>query len=222
MLAKAEELGCEGTNIACLCLNEDFGNGIRDCTNEACGPNEDKKSVLSVGASFCAGKFKQFLDSYVAYILTISIDALAQISAGSIVTTATATALTIKTNTDASATGDATKTITKTGAPVSTASVLVATVTDTAGRNITSTIGGLVSGGVAITTTDSRGTTFVTTATAVPTGAAGGNGTTSGTASGTASLTGVRVTTTNSLGSTIVTTVSSSIGEDFQLFKSFS
>jgi hypothetical protein len=39
MLAKAEELGCEPGNIECLCTEVDFGNGVRDCTVEACGPD---------------------------------------------------------------------------------------------------------------------------------------------------------------------------------------
>lgn len=56
MLAKARELGCPDANVACLCLNKDFGNGITDCTNESCLGGEDKNSVIDVGVKFCAGE----------------------------------------------------------------------------------------------------------------------------------------------------------------------
>ena len=160
--------------------------------------------------------------------LTMVLDALAQVSGGSIVATASVTALasgisqvsasrtsrvsasqtsqaSASRSSQASATTQGPSTITETGVALSTASVVVAYATDSAGRNVTSTIGGLVAGGVAITTTDSRGTTFVTTASALP--PAGGNST-----ANTASLTEVPVTTTNSLGSTVVTTVSDAFG----------
>lgn len=49
-------MGCSNDDIPCLCLNEDFGNGIRDCTNESCPGNANKKAVLEVGATFCSGE----------------------------------------------------------------------------------------------------------------------------------------------------------------------
>lgn len=57
MLAKAEELGCPDADVACLCLNQDFSNGITDCTNESCLGGEDKQSVIDTGVQYCAGGF---------------------------------------------------------------------------------------------------------------------------------------------------------------------
>ena len=56
MLGKAQELGCSSeTDIACLCKNQDFTYGVRDCTNESC-PDSDKSTVLTFGNSICACK----------------------------------------------------------------------------------------------------------------------------------------------------------------------
>lgn len=54
MLAKSEELGCSAPDAACLCTKPDFGYGIRDCSNAACGA-EAAVSVISYGQSYCAG-----------------------------------------------------------------------------------------------------------------------------------------------------------------------
>lgn len=61
MLAKAKELGCPESNVACLCLNEKFGNGIRDCTNESCPPKADRQSVIDAGVQYCAREFIWFV-----------------------------------------------------------------------------------------------------------------------------------------------------------------
>ena len=57
MLAKAPELGCPDADVACLCQNEDFSNGITDCTNESCLGGEDKQSIIDTGVQYCAGEF---------------------------------------------------------------------------------------------------------------------------------------------------------------------
>ncbi|KAL9019946.1 MAG: hypothetical protein Q9185_002800 [Variospora sp. 1 TL-2023] len=56
MLNLASSLGCSGpTDVACLCTNDDFGFGIRDCTAEACPPNADRSSVIDFGNEYCRG-----------------------------------------------------------------------------------------------------------------------------------------------------------------------
>ncbi|KAF2433251.1 hypothetical protein EJ08DRAFT_96843 [Tothia fuscella] len=44
---------CGPAEAACLCGNADFGNGLRDCTLQACGAAVYQQ-VLSYGTSFCA------------------------------------------------------------------------------------------------------------------------------------------------------------------------
>jgi len=58
MLALAPSLGCpvvDGRpNHACLCSNANFQYGVRDCTNQSCGP-EDANRVLAFAAARCVG-----------------------------------------------------------------------------------------------------------------------------------------------------------------------
>lgn len=59
MIALAPSLGCAGSpDASCLCKNVDFGYGIRDCANEACGA-DDASSVISFGNSYCSGMCTQ-------------------------------------------------------------------------------------------------------------------------------------------------------------------
>ncbi|KFY31557.1 hypothetical protein V494_07945, partial [Pseudogymnoascus sp. VKM F-4513 (FW-928)] len=53
MLAQAKTLGCTSADAACLCNKSDFAYGIRDCANEACGPDADK--IIAYGTNFCKG-----------------------------------------------------------------------------------------------------------------------------------------------------------------------
>ena len=47
-------LGCASTsNAACLCSNVNFGYGIRDCANGACGTAVGS-TVIAFGSSYCA------------------------------------------------------------------------------------------------------------------------------------------------------------------------
>jgi hypothetical protein len=64
MLALASKLGCDPTNVSCLCNNKDFGYGINDCTSEACG-SADLPDVQSYGASMCASMLSFHLPSSV-------------------------------------------------------------------------------------------------------------------------------------------------------------
>jgi len=57
MQNQASALGCSSsTDVACLCGNQNFRNGVRDCANQACGNAGDANSTISFGTSYCAGK----------------------------------------------------------------------------------------------------------------------------------------------------------------------
>lgn len=53
MLGLAGALGCSNTDANCLCNNPDFGYGIRDCSNAACGPDV-ASSVIAFGEGYCS------------------------------------------------------------------------------------------------------------------------------------------------------------------------
>ncbi|KAK4155061.1 CFEM domain-containing protein [Chaetomidium leptoderma] len=55
MLGLAAELGCGANDIACLCGNKDFSNGIRDCSTQACGDAAVASVVIAWGNSLCSG-----------------------------------------------------------------------------------------------------------------------------------------------------------------------
>lgn len=54
MIGMASQLGCSATDIACLCKNQDFGNGIRDCAFESCGDDAAAGKVVAWGQQYCA------------------------------------------------------------------------------------------------------------------------------------------------------------------------
>jgi len=47
---------CAQGDFACYCGNPDFGFGVRDCSNQACGSPDAASSIISYASSFCAGK----------------------------------------------------------------------------------------------------------------------------------------------------------------------
>ncbi|KAF2271267.1 uncharacterized protein EI97DRAFT_497345 [Westerdykella ornata] len=53
MMAQYSALGCASPQPACLCRNVNFGYGLRDCSNGACGPAVGS-TVISFGSLFCA------------------------------------------------------------------------------------------------------------------------------------------------------------------------
>ncbi|EGX91309.1 keratin-associated protein 5-5, putative [Cordyceps militaris CM01] len=54
MLDKHSELGCSSRDDAyCLCSNVNFNNGIRDCSNGACGESV-ASTVISYGSAYCS------------------------------------------------------------------------------------------------------------------------------------------------------------------------
>ncbi|CZR67734.1 uncharacterized protein PAC_17633 [Phialocephala subalpina] len=53
MLAQYSSLGCASPAPACLCSNVNFGYGLRDCSNGACG-TAVASTVIAYGSSYCA------------------------------------------------------------------------------------------------------------------------------------------------------------------------
>lgn len=51
---KSQELGCDAGDIRCLCLNQNFIFGIRDCSLAIC-PGEDAAAALQYGLDLCKG-----------------------------------------------------------------------------------------------------------------------------------------------------------------------
>ncbi|EAQ92535.1 hypothetical protein CHGG_00770 [Chaetomium globosum CBS 148.51] len=57
MLAQYSALGCSSPQDSyCLCNNADFSNGIRDCSNGACGSSVGS-TVISFGSAYCSTAF---------------------------------------------------------------------------------------------------------------------------------------------------------------------
>lgn len=47
--------GCSTTNEAsCLCANQNFTYGIRDCSNESCDNSANAASVINYGIAYCS------------------------------------------------------------------------------------------------------------------------------------------------------------------------
>ncbi|KAJ0382193.1 hypothetical protein COL922a_013062 [Colletotrichum nupharicola] len=53
MLAQWSELGCSSQDAACLCNNVNFGYGLRDCSNGACG-TAVASTVIAYGSAYCS------------------------------------------------------------------------------------------------------------------------------------------------------------------------
>lgn len=53
MVAQYSALGCAGPDSYCLCANVDFGNGLRDCSNGACGTAVGS-SAIAYGSEYCS------------------------------------------------------------------------------------------------------------------------------------------------------------------------
>jgi len=55
MLGKAGQLGCSPNDVKCLCNNQNFGFGIRDCSAALCN-QADMQKTITFGQSFCQGE----------------------------------------------------------------------------------------------------------------------------------------------------------------------
>ncbi|OAQ96687.1 hypothetical protein LLEC1_02203 [Akanthomyces lecanii] len=53
MLSQYKALGCSTDDPACLCRNADFGNGIRDCSNGACGRDAGSAVIAFETGYYC-------------------------------------------------------------------------------------------------------------------------------------------------------------------------
>lgn len=53
MLGQYSSLGCAALDAYCLCSNDDFSNGLRDCSNGACG-TAIASTVIAFGSLYCA------------------------------------------------------------------------------------------------------------------------------------------------------------------------
>jgi hypothetical protein len=53
---KSQELGCDAGDIGCLCTNQDFIYGLRDCSAAICN-SEQAAQVLNYGLEICRRKF---------------------------------------------------------------------------------------------------------------------------------------------------------------------
>jgi len=53
MLAQYSTLGCAPLDSYCLCNNVNFGYGLRDCSNGACG-TDVASTVIAFGSSYCS------------------------------------------------------------------------------------------------------------------------------------------------------------------------
>ena len=53
MLAQYSTLGCAPLDAYCLCNNVNFGYGIRDCSNGACG-TAVASTVIAFGSAYCS------------------------------------------------------------------------------------------------------------------------------------------------------------------------
>ncbi len=54
MLGQYGSLGCSSaSDLKCLCSNENFVNGIRDCSYESCGSDSNAADVVAYGVELC-------------------------------------------------------------------------------------------------------------------------------------------------------------------------
>ncbi|KOS20393.1 Uncharacterized protein ESCO_005464 [Escovopsis weberi] len=50
----AQELGCQSGDLQCLCTNQNFFFGLRDCSSEICSEG-DARSTVDFGIQMCRG-----------------------------------------------------------------------------------------------------------------------------------------------------------------------
>ena len=56
LLGLSPSFGCPSAEASCLCAEPNFGYGVRDCSNEACGNADVANQVISYGLAYCARK----------------------------------------------------------------------------------------------------------------------------------------------------------------------
>ena len=50
------QFGCGQNDVLCYCREPNFGYGVRDCANEACGSGE-ASTVIAFGTQYCASEY---------------------------------------------------------------------------------------------------------------------------------------------------------------------
>ncbi|KAG8358065.1 hypothetical protein FVEN_g4196 [Fusarium venenatum] len=149
--AKSQELGCDAGDVSCLCTNQDFIYGLRDCSAAICN-DEQAAAVIAYGLALCRQAGVQ-----------ITTGSAGSVSASATGTGAVRTVLSTLVESDTTITS-AVSTIsgTATGGNEDDLSVSTYTsvFTNSAGDEVTSTIKEIL-GGVALTTYTSGGSTII-------------------------------------------------------------
>lgn len=50
------QFGCGQNDVLCYCKEPNFGYGVRDCANEACGSSE-ASTVIAFGTQYCQSEY---------------------------------------------------------------------------------------------------------------------------------------------------------------------
>jgi hypothetical protein len=97
----SSDFGCETGDAVCYCSNVNFGNGVRDCANEACS-SADAGSVITFGTAYCvaalasagtSGSALAPLTSALATVTTVDLATITGTGAGAQSTAITTQAL---------------------------------------------------------------------------------------------------------------------------------
>ncbi|GKT99972.1 hypothetical protein FLAG1_06952 [Fusarium langsethiae] len=149
--AKSQELGCDAGDVSCLCTNQDFIYGLRDCSAAICN-DEQAAAVVAYGLALCRQAGVQ-----------ITTGSAGSVSASATGTGAVRTVLSTLVESDTTITS-AVSTISGTATGGSEDDLSVSTYTsvftNSAGDEVTSTIKEIL-GGVALTTYTSGGSTII-------------------------------------------------------------
>jgi hypothetical protein len=149
--AKSSELGCDAGDVSCLCTNQDFIYGLRDCSAAICN-DEQAAAVVAYGLALCRQAGVQ-----------ITTGSAGSVSASATGTGAVRTVLSTLVQSDTTITS-AVSTISGTATDGSEDDLSVSTYTsvftNSEGDEVTSTIKEIL-GGVALTTYTSGGSTII-------------------------------------------------------------
>lgn len=149
--AKSRELGCDAGDVSCLCTNQNFIYGLRDCSAAICN-SEQAAAVVAYGLALCRQAGVQ-----------ITTGSAGSVSASATGTGAVRTVLSTLVESDTTITS-AVSTISGTATGGSESDLSVSTYTsvftNSAGDEVTSTVKEIL-GGVALTTYTSGGSTII-------------------------------------------------------------
>ncbi|KAF2749157.1 hypothetical protein M011DRAFT_466276 [Sporormia fimetaria CBS 119925] len=69
--------GCGAGDVVCYCSNQDFGYGVRDCSNQACSSPEEAARVIQYGTDYCASALSGASSTGALPILTSALSSIA-------------------------------------------------------------------------------------------------------------------------------------------------